>query len=141
VSEKDKLPRFVLDSHALIAYLEDEPGALRVRKVLEVAERGQAQVLVSIINYGEVVYITEREKGLVAAQSTIAAIDELPISVIEADRKLTFAAAHLKAKYPVSYADAFAIALAKSVEAIILTGDPEFHIVATEAAIEWLPEK
>jgi ribonuclease VapC len=132
VSEKDKLPRFVLDSHALIAYLEDEPGALRVRKVLEVAERGQAQVLVSIIN---------REKGLVAAQSTIAAIDELPISVIEADRKLTFAAAHLKAKYPVSYADAFAIALAKSVEAIILTGDPEFHIVATEAAIEWLPEK
>jgi predicted nucleic acid-binding protein len=137
----DKPLQYVFDSHSLIAYLEDETGAPRVRAILAQAENNQAEIFLTIINYGEVVYITEREKGLVVAQTVIAAIDQLPITVIDADRKLTFAAARIKAKYAVSYADAFAVALAQSLDAKILTGDPEFRSVEEEAAIEWLPSK
>lgn len=135
----DKKPRYVFDSHALIAYLEDESGARRVKAILAQAEREQAEIFLSIVNYGEVVYITEREQGLPAAQAIIAAIDQLPITVIEADRKITFAAAHVKAQHALSYADAFAIALAQSLGAKILTGDPEFRSIEQETAIEWLP--
>lgn len=138
MSEKTNIPRYVLDTHALIAYLQDEHGAARVNAVLRLAEKGQSQVGLTIINYGEVLYITEREKGLVSAQSVIAAIDQLPIMVVSADRTLTFAAAHIKANYALSYADAFAVALAKSLNATILTGDPEFKKIEQEAAIEWL---
>jgi predicted nucleic acid-binding protein len=112
---------YVLDSFALLAYLQTEPGGLRVKAVLAQAERKQAQAYLSIISYGEVVYITEREQGLPAAHKLIAAVDQLPITVAEADRKLVFAAAHLKAHYPISYADAFVVALAQQEQAILLT--------------------
>lgn len=136
---RTEIPRFVLDSYALIAFLQDEPGSVRISKVLEQARNNQAEIWLTIINYGEVIYITEREHGLTAAQQVIAAIDELPITVVEADRKLTFAAAHIKATHPLSYADAFPVALAQMHEAAILTGDAEFQTVNDKVKIEWLP--
>jgi ribonuclease VapC len=132
-------PRYVLDSFALLAYLGGEAGEARVKAVLTDANRGLAEAFLPIINYGETIYIVEREQGLNAARKTIAAVDQLPITVLPADRELTFAAAHVKAHYPISYADAFAIALAQTTDATILTGDPEFRQVEQLARIEWLP--
>lgn len=133
--------RYVLDSFALITYLQDEPGRAQVEAIFERALQGRAEVLLSIINYGEVVYITAREQGRVRAQATIAGIDQLPIMVVDADRALTFAAAHIKARKAISYADAFAVALAVRQDATLLTGDPEMRAVENEAEIEWLPRQ
>lgn len=47
-------------------------------------------------------------------------------------------AAHIKAHHPISYADAFAVALAVRESAIVLTGDPEFEAVKTLVEVEWL---
>jgi ribonuclease VapC len=132
-------PTFVLDSYALLAYYQNESGGPRVKAVLAQVERQRADACLTIVNYGEVIYILEREEGLTIAQDLIAAIDQLPITIVEADRRLTFAAAHLKAHYSVSYADAFAIALAQQKQAILLTGDPEFRQVESLVSIEWLP--
>ncbi len=131
--------RYVLDSFAVLAYLEDEAGAGQVSAVLETARQGGASVWMSIVNYGEVVYITEREQGLFAAQRAIAAMDQLPMSVVDADRKLTLSAAKVKAHHGISHADAFAIALAQAEQATVLTGDPEFRKVEALVAIDWLP--
>ena len=133
--------RYVLDSFALLAYLEDEPGRPRVQAILEQAAKGQSQIWLSIVNYGEVIYITEREQGVSQAQRVIAALDQLPIAVIDADRTLTFAAAHIKAQTPIAYADAFAVALAVSRGATLLTGDPELRAVEGEVRVEWLEQK
>lgn len=141
MNEKNKTPRYVLDSYALIAYLEDEPGAARVKAILAQAEEKQAEVFLCIINFGEVVYITERESSLTDAQAVIAALDQLPLTVIEADRTLTFEAAHVKANHSVSYADAFVAAAAKTKQATIVTGDREFSSLDKDIAIEWLPAK
>lgn len=131
---------YVLDSFALLAYLEGEAGAERVQEVLVKSQAGEAEVALCIVNYGEVVYITERERGLPTAQRVIAMIDQLPITVVEADRTLTFAAAHIKASRRLSYADAFAAALAETRGATLLTGDPEFHQIESLIAIDWLPQ-
>jgi len=56
------------------------------------------------------------------------------------NRRLTFAAAHVKAHYALAYADAFALALAQERQATLLTGDPEFQTVQHLAAIEWLAQ-
>ena len=135
-----KLAHYVLDSFALLAHVQAEPGGPRVQAVLAQAAKKQADVYLSIVNYGEAVYITEREQGLTAAQSLIATVDQLPITIVEADRKLTFAAAHLKAGYPIAYADAFALALAQQQQAVLMTGDPEFRQVQAVVTIEWLPQ-
>ncbi len=137
---KAETPTYVLDSFALLAYLQTEPGGGRIKTLLAQAEKQLANVYLSIINYGETIYIAEREKGLTAAQRLIAAIDQLPIEVIDADRKLVFAAAHIKAQHSVSYADAFVVALAQTLNAVVLTGDPEFHSVEQMITVEWLPQ-
>lgn len=136
-----KFPRYVLDSFAIVAHFQDEAGGARVKSLLADGEKKRAEIYLTIINYGEVVYLIEREQGLPKAQEMVAALDQLPITVVEADRKLTFAAAHLKAHYPISYADAFALALAQEKQAILVTGDPEFRKVETLAQIEWLPRE
>ncbi len=99
-----------------------------------------AHRLTTFVNYGEAVYITERERGLTAAQHLIAIVDQMPIIVVEADRKLTFAVAHLMAHYAIAHADAFALALAQKRQAVLLTGDPEFRQAESLVTIEWLPQ-
>ncbi len=130
--------RYVLDSFALLAYLEEEPGAAEVEEILAACNKTTAESWLSIVNFGEVLYITEREQGLQAAQRVVAIVDQLPLRVMEADRSRTFAAAHVKAHYALSYADAFAVALAQEVDGQVVTGDPEFEKTEDLAPVRWI---
>lgn len=132
--------RFVLDSFALLAYLQDESGADDVRAVLQWAAERRAEVWMPVVNLGEALYIIEREQSLQAAQKALAAVDQLPIELAIADRGLTLAAAHVKAQRSVSYADAFVVALAREHEATVLTGDPELRRVEDLVTVQWLPQ-
>ena len=129
---------FVLDSYALLAYLGGEAGANRVEEILTQAGKGSHRLLLCMINFGEVLYMTERRRGLATAQSVQALIESLPIELLEATRNLVLDAAHIKAQYPLSYADAFVVAVANKENATILTADPEFHAVKEIVKIEWL---
>src|SRR5215216_3906470 len=97
---------FVLDSFALLAYLQDEPASSRVEKLLDNAGKEKCRLLLSLISLGEILYITERRGGLVKAQDALALFQQLPIEILPADEQTVFAAAHLKGNYPISYADA-----------------------------------
>lgn len=130
--------RFILDSFAVLAYLEGEHGADRVRAVLEAAKGKRAAALMSEINLGEVLYITEREQGLLAAHKALATLEQLPITFVPATRQCVLAAAHLKAGHAMSYSDCFAVAAALEHEGTILTGDPEFKAVEGIASVEWI---
>jgi len=132
---------FVFDSFALLAYLEGEAGMSRVRAVLEGAKARRHAVYLSLINLGEALYITERERGLIAARRTLAAVDQLPLEILPVSRATVLAAAHIKARFPISYADAFAVVAASDCGGVILTGDPEFKPLAKAGvvAVEWLP--
>ena len=130
---------FVLDSYAILAYLQDEPAASRIEKLLETASRQKSRLLFPIINLGELLYITERRGGIVKAQDTLALIRQLAIEIVPADEQLIFTAAHIKANHPLSYADSFVVAVALQENATILTGDPEFQAVENLVQVEWLP--
>lgn len=130
---------WVLDSYALLAYLGAEPGHQRVDELLRSGAAGRAELYLCLINYGEVLYIIERERGLTQTQLAIAAIDQLPLQVVEADRELTFEAAHVKAGFALAYADCFAVALARRIRGVVVTGDPEFREVSQMVDVEWLP--
>jgi predicted nucleic acid-binding protein len=132
---------YALDSFALLAYLEGEVGRPRVKEVLRGAQSGKHSLYLSLVNLGEVMYIIEREKGLIQAQRALAAVDQLPLKIVPASRAAALAAAHIKACYSISYADAFAVVTAQDHQSILLTGDPEFRSVATDGliSVEWLP--
>lgn len=130
----------VLDSFALLAYFGAEPGEAQVKDALARATAGGIEIYLSVVNLGEVAYIIEREKGVAATRLALAAVDQLPIKIVDVDRRIALAAAHIKARYPMSYADAFVVALAQQVQAVILTGDPEFRKVEALVTVEWLPQ-
>lgn len=131
---------YILDSFALMAYLENEVSGEQVTRILRKATAGEIHVYFSLINYGECLYIIEREQGLTKAQEMIAVVDQLPIEVVPVDRLRIFAAAHIKAHYSLSYADAFVVALAQEFNATVITGDPEFRQVENSVSILWLPQ-
>jgi ribonuclease VapC len=133
---------YVLDSYAVLAYLEGEGGSDHVGELLEAARNGRCRLFMSVINLGEVLYIVERERGLPMTHEVLARIDELPIEIVNADRTLTLAAAHLKAECPIAYADCFAAALSQVKEAALVTGDREFRQIdpGITLEIDWLPE-
>ncbi len=131
--------RLVLDSYALLAFLEGSRGCGLVREVLEMAGEGDCRVLMSIVNLGEVLYITERGRGLHKAHEVLARVEELPIEILDADKRQTLVAAHLKASFPIAFADCFCAALAVVQEAAIVTGDPEFRLLeeASIVSLHW----
>jgi ribonuclease VapC len=137
----DKIPAYVLDAFAFMAYIQGEPAAQNVKKVLEDARENKCRVYISIINLGEVLYNIERNKGLESAHKTLALIQKLPIEILPADNQTVLAAAHIKANHTLSYADAFVVTAAQKINGIIMTGDPEFEEVTDLAQIEWLKKK
>ena len=128
----------VLDSYSLLAFFEAEPGAKTMVDVFRSARDSGESLLLSVVNWGEVFYITLREAGLDRAEEVATAISSLPIEVLPADLELTREAARLKARGGIAYADCFAAALAKTRNAELVTGDPEFKPLAGTIKIHWI---
>ena len=122
----------------MLTLLQLEPGADQVTALLREAEQGMSRVLMSLISLGEVVYIIERRWGEARLRSFLAYVNAAPIEVSPVDQDRVFAAAHIKAHHPISYADAFAVALAQELEATVFTGDPEFRSVEGLVPVQWL---
>ena len=128
----------VLDSYALLALLRAEPGADRVRQILEHAAEHNASVHMTEVNYAEVQYITRRKNGDAAWNVIADQLTAAPIEFHPATRALADIAASFKARFKMSLADAFAAALAKEKKAELVTGDPEFKALEKEIKIAWL---
>ena len=132
------MKKFVLDSFALIAYLEGEESGKSVIPILEDALEGKADIYLSIINWGEIYYIALREGGEERAELYRTTISKYPITIVEANKELTLAAAKFKAHHKMSYADAFAAGLAELKKATLITGDKEFKPLEKEIKILWI---
>jgi predicted nucleic acid-binding protein len=139
-SSRGQLRRFVFDANAVIALLEDRPGAAQsVRRILEDASRNQMSVLLSAVNWGEVFYIAWRLHGEVHALEAEAKLRQLPIAVVAVDRERATRAATLKQKHILGYADAFAAELAIERSAWLVTADPEFSKLGKALSVHPLP--
>jgi len=128
----------VFDSFALFSFFEAEKGADQVNHYLKQARREKAKCLMSIINWGEVYYISLREGGEQLAQDNLKKIERLPIEIILADQQITLAAADFKGRHKMAYADCFAAGLSKVTGLPLLTGGKEFKSVEESIQIIWI---
>ncbi|MBU0561097.1 MAG: type II toxin-antitoxin system VapC family toxin [Bacteroidetes bacterium] len=132
------MKRYVLDSYALIAYAEGEKGVDQVAEMLKDSLSGKAEIFLCVINWGEMYYIALREGGKKRAELYKNTFARYPITIVEANKELTLQAAQYKAFHKMSYADAFAVALAKNRKAVLVTGDKEFRTVEGDIKISWI---
>ena len=132
----------VLDSWALMAFLQGEPAAQEVEKLLRKAAEDKHKLLLCVVNWGEIYYSIARTEGEAVAQQKAADLATLAIELVPVsdDLELVREAARLKASKKMAYADCFAAALAKLRKVEVVTGDPEFKKVEGEVKVAWLPK-
>jgi uncharacterized protein len=133
---------YVLDAWAFLAFLQkEEPAGARVRQLLQEALNETARLFASIVNLGEVYYRVGRTRGQALADETLAELRGLPVTVLPAREDTVLAAARFKIHFAVSYADAFAAAAARQLDAVLVTGDPELLALEGEFRLEKLPRR
>ncbi len=128
----------VLDSYAILAFLKQEPHFETVRDLLKKSSKGHEALLMNQINAGEVYYQIAKQDFTGDMDRFWNQFLQLPVLFVVNDFDLVLGAAKLKARFPIAYADAFAVATAIKEGASIVTGDPDFKHVESLVKIEWL---
>jgi len=131
------MKRFVLDASALMTFSANRPGAEKVEQLLQLAIDGKRELLMCVINWGEVYYSVWRDQGPGIARHLLAQIAQLPIQLVPADVELARQAAELKATFNLPYVDGFAAALAVQRKASLATSDKDFATVEKKLDILW----
>ena len=128
----------VLDSWAILEWLNGRTRAGNtVAALLAGAEAGQARLLMSAINVGEVYYFLRKQISKTLSDSWRQTSRTLPVTIEVPTMDDIWAAALLKGDYPVSYADAFAAALANKHTCPLVTGDPELRSIKN-LELDWI---
>lgn len=128
----------VLDTHAVLAFFQNEPGADKIRKLILEAVEGRLELSMCVVNAGEVWYSIARKRSIEVADAYLREIQSMPIEIVDAGWELTRQASLYKTKGNISYADCFAAALTKLRNGELVTGDKEFKTLASEIKITWL---
>lgn len=133
-----KAKALVMDTWAIIAYLEDEPSAQQIADLIASAHEQEIPIYMTVVNVGEVWYNIAREISEEDANGSVKELHDLRIQFVDVDWELTLEAARFKSQNKMSYADCYAAALAKVKKADLVTGDKEFKAVEKEIKIEWV---
>ena len=128
----------ILDSWSILAYLEDELAGQQVADIIADAHESRTPLMTTVVNAGEIWYITARETSEDEADRAVIELAQLGIQFLDANWKLAREAARFKSKGKMSLADCFAAALAKEQKADLVTGDTEFKQVESEVKVHWV---
>lgn len=114
----------VLDSSALLAFLYGEAGRGKVEQLLMQAADERVDVRLHRLHLGEVYYTFHRKAGESSAEAMVEDVQHLPIRLEDRiSPVLMREAARLKTSYRISYADAYAVGLARVRRATLVSCD------------------
>jgi predicted nucleic acid-binding protein len=126
-----------MDASAVMTFFEDRPGAEKIEELIHLAIAGKRELLMSVVNWGEVYYSVWRAKGPGVARKIVEEIAQLPIALVPADLALARLAAEFRAQHKLPYADCFAAVLAADRKASLSTSDKDFAHVEKHLRILW----
>ncbi len=136
------MKKVVLDASALLRFVDDEAGADRVETLLDQARAGIAEILISAVNWGEVVHSLLRARGSEQVNELLPKLRTLPMKISTVTAESAERAAEFKQTHKLAYADAFAGSLALSQSAMLVTSDQDFRsIPASVIKIDFRPNK
>ena len=132
-------PRYLLDTSALLTFSGDEAGAETVGALLMKGRRGEVHVYLSCLSVMEAGYKAYQARGEDGLAALLAAVQQLPVTRVDVSDELIALAARMKGTYRMSLADAWVLATAKQLDAILVHKDPEFEQAALEVQLQALP--
>ena len=133
---------YILDSSAVLRYVDREAGGERVREILKACVAGRAEVCVSAVQWGEVAGNLRRRFGAADEVRILGSMFPSEVAIVTASGERAVRAAELKVDRKLGYADAFAVELAMSgPERVLVTADYGFKVAGDLARIEFLALK
>jgi predicted nucleic acid-binding protein len=130
---------FVLDSSAVLRFLDKEAGWERVSAI--VRDRS-AEIALSAVQWGEIAGSVRKKQGAIEQKNKLEDLLLFQLRIEPATGERAVHAAEIKEDKKLPYADAFAIELAMdSPDHVLVTADYDFKAVADLARIEFLPQK
>src|ERR1700722_17610127 len=134
--------RYVLDSSAILRYLDDEAGAARVSEIIKSHLAGRCEVVVSALHWGEVAGITCKLHDRPAMELVLERLSSFGLLIIAADADRAVQSSLIKLKRNIPYVAAFGIELASdSKDQVFVTADFDFKRASRDVTIEFLPAK
>jgi predicted nucleic acid-binding protein len=130
--------QYVLDASAVLDFLENGPGAERVEQLFKDARDSGAPLLMSVLNWGEVLYHSWQQRGEESARVSLAGLSRLSIELIPVDLTQSVKAGELKAIHKIPYVDCVAAALASSRQATLVSSDRDFEKLGRRFPILWI---
>jgi len=131
-------PAYVLDASAMLVLLDNRPNARRVKHLIEESARSNTTLLASVVNLGEVFYLSWQRHGEQSARDTLDDLSLLPIKILPVDSAQALKAAELRALHHVPYVDCLAAALSSIHQATLVTSDHDFEKLGRQFPILWL---
>ena len=132
------MKRNVFDASAIITFLRNRPGAEKVEALLNGATKGERELYLSVVNWGEIYYTIWRANGEKAAQQVAFEIAQMPIRIVDVGIELTKIASHFRAESKLPYADCFVAAIAKLMNAEVVTADQDFLMVNQQVNVTFI---
>lgn len=134
-----QVPPHLLDTSALIAWFQREPGWEEVRRLIDAASDSRLDLCISFMTVMECFYRSWQISGQHAAFSRTLHLRNLPLQEIPPNDAILFEAGRLKAQHRLSLADAWIAGTAIVIGATLVHKDPEFDALAGELAMQRLP--
>ena len=132
---------YVLDSSALIRYIDNEAGSSRVVEILKACVAGHAEIRISAVQWGEVAGNIRKRAGATEERRILSGLPT-EIGIVPVAGSDAVRAAGLKVDRKIAYADAFAVGVALAFpDHVLVTADFGFKPVVDLATIEFLPAK
>jgi len=134
--------RYVLDSSALLRYLDDEAGSARVAEIIKDHMAGRCEAVICSLHWGEVAGQICKRRGAPAMELVLSRLSAFGFEVVPADAERAVRAALIKLKRQIPYVDAFGVELAADGrDRVFVTANFDFKPASRDVKIEFLPAK
>ena len=130
--------RNLLDAYGLLLFLQKEGPYQDIKKLFRNAQKEKSPVLINEMSLGEVFHVIARTHSVEKAEAFLPLLEVLPLDIVSNNLDDILRAARIKVEYSIGTLTALVVATAEKENSILLTGDPEFHLVDGVISIHWL---
>jgi predicted nucleic acid-binding protein len=133
---------YVLDSSAIIRFVDNEAGAERVEEILSACAARKCEISIPAIQWGETAGNFRKRFGPLRETHIMSSVLPSEATIAPATGQRAVHAAALRVDHKISYADAFAVDLAMdSSDCVLVTADYGFKAAEKLIRVEFLPLK
>ena len=133
---------YVLDSSAVLRYLDGEAGSDRVAEIIKDHLAGRCKAVICSVHWGEIAGQICQRRGEPAMELALSRLGAFGFEVVPASADRAVRAALIKLKRKIPYVDAFGLELAADgVDRVFVTADYDFKPARRDVKIEFLPAK